>query len=298
MTDSNYAGSFLRLIWPQWQGATPANVSALTQPLPDTSARLGYHIGSHLLRHLAPQHDGPERIVPVSITSSGLKTESGVFARDVLLEQLRTALMILTEEDAGRVLTLGGECSVSVAPFSHLAARYSDDVAVVWIDAHPDTGVPGGSYEGYHAMAVSHLLGHGDPDVVAALPAVFPAARVALAGLHVWEDDQEPLIREWGLTSFSPTDLRRSSTPIVEWLRSTGCSKVAIHLDVDAIDSDEVVLGLGAEPGGLSIEQVVRLVGDVSQAAEVVGLTVAEYIPRQAIIMRDLLARLPLLSHG
>src|SRR5215208_4619864 len=47
--------------------------------------------------------------------------------------------------------------SVSVAPFSELARRYGEDLAIVWIDAHPDVGTPHSEYPGYHAMAVATL---------------------------------------------------------------------------------------------------------------------------------------------
>jgi arginase len=70
---------------------------------------------------------------------------------------------------------------------------------------------------------------------------------------------------------------------------------VAVHFDVDTIDSDEVVLGLGAEPGGLTTSQTRRLVADLSAAYDVVGLTVAEFIPRQAIHLQQALAGFPLL---
>ena len=41
----------------------------------------------------------------------------------------------------------------------------------------------------------------------------------------------------------------------MDWLAATGRSRVAIHFDVE-IDSNELVLGLGAEPGGLTTAQV------------------------------------------
>jgi arginase family enzyme len=78
---------------------------------------------------------------------------------------------------------LGGECAVSVAPFSALARRY-DDLAIVWIDSHPDIGTPASHYPGFHAMAVAALTGHGDPEVQQLLPAIVYADRVALVGLH------------------------------------------------------------------------------------------------------------------
>lgn len=60
------------------------------------------------------------------------------------------------------MVTLGGECSVIVVPFSYLAHKYQNDVAVIWIDAHPDITLPGNTYTGYHAMAVTALMGKGD----------------------------------------------------------------------------------------------------------------------------------------
>ena len=56
-----------------------------------------------------------------------------------------------------------------------------------------------------------------------------------------------------------------------DWLAGTGCSRVAIHFDVDTIDSNELVLGLGAEPGGLTTAQVRRIVDDLDAVADVVG---------------------------
>ncbi|MEV5842309.1 arginase family protein [Streptomyces sp. NPDC051985] len=296
MSASTDQGKTLRLVWPQWQGAAPDVVALLTPELPLPSAQLGYHLGSRMLQWLAPAADGPEVVVPVPTEREGLTSTDGVFAREVVLEQLTAALAAIGAEAPDRIVTLGGECSVSVAPFAYLAAKYGEDLAVVWLDAHPDTGMPESRYDGYHAMAVSHILGHGDKEFVEALPATVAPSRLALAGLHVWEDDQEPFTTGWGLTTFAPADLEHDSRPLLEWLRATGCSKVALHLDVDSVDSNDIVLGLGMEPDGLSREAVLRTINDVAGVADVVGITVAEYLPRQVIAMRELLSRLPLLG--
>ena len=57
-----------------------------------------------------------------------------------LLAGIRDAREAIARHDAPRILTLGGDCAVSVVPFTELAARYGDDLAVVWIDSHPDIG--------------------------------------------------------------------------------------------------------------------------------------------------------------
>ena len=96
------------------------------------------------------------------------------------------------------------------------------------------------------------------------LPATVSPDRVALAGLHAWTGDDFPNVAGWGIASFSPGDLRETTRPLLDWLAATGCSKVAIHFDVDTVDSNEIVLGLGAVPEGLTSPQVRRIVADVA----------------------------------
>jgi arginase len=233
---------------------------------------------------------------PVSMSDDGLEERDGVEAKAVILEQLARTLELIRRHDPVRILTLGGECSVSVAPFSELARRYGDDLTIVWIDAHPDVGTPQSEYPGYHAMAVATLTGHGDPEVQELLPATFSPDRVALVGLHSWTEDDFPNIAEWGIQSFSPDELRESTRPLLDWLAATGCSRVGIHFDVDAVDSNEIVLGLGMEPDGLTSTEVRRIVADIDGAVDVVGFTLAEFIPRQVMHLRQILNGFPLIS--
>ena len=293
---SDHDGVNLRLLWPQWQGAGTSSVAALAPEFPLDVARRGYAVGTAVLEAVLPPHDGPTASAPVAMSDDGLEECDGVEAKAVILEQLARALEVIRRHDPTRILTVGGECSVSVAPFSELARRYGEDLAIVWIDAHPDVGTPHSEYPGYHAMAVATLTGHGDPDVQELLPATFSPDRVALVGLHSWAEDDFPNIAEWGIQSFGPDELRESAQPLLEWIALTGCSRVAIHFDVDAVDSNEIVLGLGMEPNGLTSTQVRRIVADVEGAVEVVGFTLAEFIPRQVMHLRQILNGFPLVS--
>jgi arginase len=253
-------------------------------------------VGTAVLEAVLPPHDGPTVSAPVSMSDDGLEERDGVEAKAVILEQHARALELIRRHDPVRILTLGGECSVSVAPFSELARRYGEDLTIVWIDAHPDVGTPHSEYAGYHAMAVATLTGHGDPDVQQLLPATVSPERVALVGLHSWTDDDFPNIAEWGIQSFGPEELRESAQPLLEWIALTGCSRVVIHFDVDAVDSNEIVLGLGMEPNGLTSTEVRRIVADVDGAVDVVGFTLAEFIPRQVMHLRQILNGFPLIS--
>ncbi len=289
-------GGHLRLIWPQWQGVGTPSVIELAPEFPFDVGRRGYAVGAAVLGAVLPLHDGPTATVPVGMGDDGLDVRDGVEAKDAVLTQLAEALRIIGEHDPARITTIGGECSVSVAPFSALADRYADDLAVLWIDANPDVGTGASRYPGYHAMAVSVLTGHGDPEIQAVLPATIGTDRVALVGLHAWAPDDYPNVAAWGLRAFGPDELRDSAGPVLDWLAGTGCSRVAIHFDVDAVDSNEIVLGLGADPDGLTSAQVRRVVAGVAAVADVVALTVAEYIPRQVMHLRRILEGFPLLT--
>jgi arginase len=289
-------GVHLRLLWPQWQGAGTSAIRALASEFPFDVARRGYAVGSAVLQAVLPPHDGPTVTVPVTMSDDGLEARDGIEAKAVILEQLSRALEIIGHYDPARITTVGGECSVSVAPFAALARRYGEDLAIVWIDSHLDIGTPQSRYPGYHAMAVAALTGHGDADVQALLPATVSPARVALAGAHAWADADFRNVAAWGIRHFGPGELRESSRPLLDWLAATGCSRAAIHFDVDTIDSNEIVLGLGAEPGGLTSAQVRRIVAGLDAAGDVVGFTIAEFIPRQVIHLQQILQAFPLIS--
>src|SRR5215472_2450088 len=287
--------STLRLVWPQWQGGGVESIRTQFSEVPFEESRRGYAVGAAVLNAVLPAHRGPTALVPVEMGGRGLDKKDGIEAKEAVIAQLAGALEVIGRHSPQRILTLGGECSVSVAPFSWLADRYGDDLAVLWIDAHPDVGTPTSHYSGFHAMAVAVLTGHGDPDVHRLLPATLDSSRVALVGLHSWTEDDFPNAARWGISSFRPDELHLSSQPLLDWRKRVGCSRVAIHFDVDVVDSNEIVFGLGAEPDGLTSNEVRRLVADVSAVADVVGLTIAEFVPRQVIRLQQALRDFPLI---
>lgn len=127
--------SHLRLVWPQWQGAGTSSVRELASEFPFDLARRGYAVGTWVLQAVLPDHSGPTVVVPVEMGDRGLDEQDGIEAKTIVLEHLRSALAILAEHDPDRVTTLGGDCSVSMAPFSYLIDKYGDDLAIMWIDS-------------------------------------------------------------------------------------------------------------------------------------------------------------------
>ena len=55
-------------------------------------------------------------------------------------------------------------------------------------------------------------------------------------------------------------------------------------------------LSLGAERNGLTSAQVRRIVADIDQAADIVGFTIAEFIPRQVMHLQQIVKGFPLIG--
>lgn len=284
----------ISLVFPQWQGA---NIARWIPNIPEEEASRGYYLGSMLLEFLAPATDGETFIIPVSTDITERKETDGVLDRDTLVLQTQAALETLQIANPEKVVTLGGECSVSVPVFTYLAAKYVDDVAVVWIDAHPDITLPGDDYNGYHAMALTAIMGKGDSDIIRQLPAKVSPDKVCLAGLMECEYTYiERRVEELGLTHFSPADLSSDSTPVLNWLRSCSSSKVMIHFDMDVMDPSDILAAVADGPeGGLKLKETIRLINDIAREKELIALTIAEPMPRLAIRLKRMLTELPLI---
>ncbi len=284
----------IRLVYPQWQGGD------ITRWIPEISdpalAARGYYLGAQLLDFLAPDNGQPKFTVPVNTEAKERKTVDGVLDRDDIALQTKAALDILNVEKPDKIVTLGGECSVSVAPFTYLADKYKDDVAMIWIDAHPDITLPGDVYTGYHAMAVTACMGLGDKDIVSQLPARISPEKILFVGLRDWERDEiKARQQEYGIKHLSPEDVATDSSAVIDWLKKCKASRVVVHFDMDVLDPAEIIAAVGVVPDGMKVADVVRVINDIASEKELVGLTVAEPMPRIAIRLKSMLAQLPLL---
>lgn len=285
----------IRLIYPQWQGGDIARW--ITEvPNPDDASR-GYYLGAQLLNFLAPNNEQKTFTVPITTAIAERKVIDGVLDRDIIIKQSKAALDILNIEQPNKIVTLGGECSVSVVPFTYLANKYKNDVAMIWIDAHPDITLPGDVYPAYHAMAVTACMGLGDNKIISELPAKISQSKILFVGIRDWERDEiKTRQQQYGIKHLTPEDVRENDNAIHEWLKSCDASKVVIHFDMDVLDPAEIITAVGVVPNGMKIAEVVKVINDISKEKEVVGLTIAEAMPRTAIRIKNMLEQLPLLK--
>ncbi|TDQ57440.1 arginase [Mesocricetibacter intestinalis] len=288
----------LRLTFPQWQGADPAIMPELVPELSQQAAAQGYYLGSQLLDWLAPKTQTLQASVPVSLdyADENLSLEKGIYAYQILNRQLQAALDTLVIYQPDKIVTLGGECSVSVAPFSYLAEKYQGDVAVVWIDAHPDLTRPHEGYLGYYAMALATLCGQGDQQLINKLPAKINPQNAVIVGFRSEVPGDLERLADFGVHHISAQEANLSSESVLKFLRQRGKRNILVHLDLDGLDPQDLRMAVAADPQGLKVNTVIRLIQDIAQHYHLLGLTIAEPMPREVIKLRYLLHNLPLLA--
>lgn len=292
----------LRLVYPQWQGG---DIAGWFGDLSPKEAAQGYVLGAQILSLLADSIAPSENTAVVEVAtdfvldSAGRRVvQDGIIDKNTLVRQTKNALAILEERKPTKILTLGGECAVSVPSFCYLAHFYADDVALLWIDAHPDIGLPGDEfYKGYHAMAMSAIIGQGGLRETFGLPCAIAPQKVLLVGLHSDEAKHYAARqREFGLESLSPGEAE-DSAKVMQWLEKIGAKKLMIHLDLDVLDPSELYAAVG-NTGKMRIAHVAQIIQDAANKVDVVGLTIAEHLPQVQIKLKRLLENLPLLKQS
>ena len=282
----------VRLIYPQWQGG---NIVRIMPELEPDDASKGYILGSYLLEFLAPKTQSQTIRVPVS-EDIKREEENEILGYKPILDQTKEALKLLNEANPDKIITLGGECSVSVVPFTYLASKYENDIAMIWIDAHPDITLPEDkTYNGYHAMAAAAIMGKGDNGIISELPGKINTDKILFVGLRDWERQQiKNRQEEYGIKHLAPQEA--DSSKILDWIKSTGAKHVVIHFDLDVLDPEEIIPAVGIVPNGMKIEQVTKIINDISKEYDVSGLTIAEPMPRIAIKLRNMLNQIKIIK--
>lgn len=285
----------IRLIYPQWQGGV---ISNWIPELSEEDSSRGYFLGAQLLNMLASKNASQETFeVPISIDISKREIKNGIMDYDFILNQSKEALKILEKNNPDKIIVFGGECSVSVIPFTFLNKKYNNDIAIIWIDAHPDITLPNDSYSGYHAMALTACMGEGDKNIMSALPSKIDASKILLVGIRDWEREEIKLRQQkYGIKHLTPEEVAENSDKIIKWLKECCASKVLIHFDLDVLEPKELIAAVGVVENGMKIKEVIRVINDIAKEKEIVGLTIAEHMPRVEIMIKNILDRLPLIN--
>lgn len=257
----------ISLIFPQWQGY------GLSTKLAD-GARL-----------IASQLSSSYTCATVAVElREDLTIKNGILGYDSILRQLDYARSLLLEENPSRILTVGGDCGVEVAPISFLNHRYDQSITVIWLDAHADLNTPMLSPSGhFHGMPLRVLMGDGAPEIVQRCFSLLQPNQVVLVGGRDFDPAEESFIEGSGIAIVPAGEvLGNGCMALDRELQIRRAEKLYIHLDLDVLDPNEFPYVSYNVPHGLSVESLTRLVSDLAKRYRVVGMSVTEFVPNQS----------------
>lgn len=244
------------LVVPQWQGSGSARAMRLVD---GASAIRGDLPSSSTTVVDVPLEAGDEQGTGIA------RASSVIMVRDRMLAELDLA--------TGPVITIGGDCGVELAAIGHVLG---EDVAVVWLDAHPDLNTPESSTsKAFHGMVLRTLLGEGAGSLVPG--AILPKERLILAGVRAADEAEDAYVSSAGLVSIGVDDLTPKT--LVDAISATSATSVYLHIDLDVLDPGDFV-GLGyPEPFGVTGEELVALVKAVKAKFPLAGAGITEFAP-------------------
>lgn len=247
-----------------------------------------YYFGAELLQYILPQNPA-QPLIRVDIVPPDGKEKvvtDGIYGRDEVAHGIDSAYEQITKEQPDKIITIGGNCLVSFAPFDYLHGKY-DNTGILWIDAHPDVSVKENGYPCAHAMVLGSLLGAGDPVMTDRMQnSFFHAQDLMYVGLQGIFDYQKKFLDKAGVNYRIQTKEFVPENEIISFLNNH--DHILVHFDIDALDehlfhstyyANPAAEGDGSGGGRMTVEQVGQVISLAEKYSNVVGLTIAEYLP-------------------
>lgn len=247
-----------------------------------------YYFGANLLAHILPENENqPLLKVPVaSPDGKERQVTDGIYAKEEVTAGIRSAMEILEQEKPDKIITIGGNCIVSQASFDYLHGLY-DNLGIIWIDAHPDVSQVKDEYPNAHAMVLGSLMGSGDPALSGLMKnRKFQADEILYVGLQGLHAYQEQFLRNAKVNFKVQTEEFVSEKEILEFTERF--DHILVHLDIDVLDpglfhstyfANGELVGDGSGGGRMTVEDLSGILKLITGKADVVGFTVAEYLP-------------------
>ena len=180
-------------------------------------------------------------------------------------------------------IVLSGNCCSTVGV---VAACSSNDVGVVWFDAHGDCETPETTSSGFlDGMALSLLLNKCWQTLAASfqLNSGLQGKHVILIGARDVSEYEKNFISENGIQHITCEQLKTREGSAIGTacasLKQAGIMRIHLHIDCDVVDPNCAVANSYSVAGGLAGEDVVKIIEQFRSMIPVSSLTVASYDP-------------------
>lgn len=271
----------IRLTVPDWQAGN--------NPL--------YYLGAQVLNFLAPRNPQQKqftiKIDEPTPTNTDLKKINNVTAQDTVKNNLQKTIDLISQEQPDKIITLGGNCLVSQAPFDYLHQKYGEKVGILWIDAHPDISTPE-IFPNEHAMVLGNLIHQGDPKLQKLVKNPFNPESIMYFGLQEPTADEKKILPNLGINYSLQNKIDLSQ--VQKWIDEHNFSKILVHFDIDVLNpklfheqyfDQPGVKDYGVSHGKIAPQEISNLLTQLGN--KVVGLTIAEYLPWSALSLQEIM---------
>lgn len=247
-----------------------------------------YYFGANLLAHILPENKNQPLIkVDIAQPNSANKIiTDGIYAKGEVLSGIQNAMAKIEKENPDKIITIGGNCLVSLAPFDYLHGKYKN-TGIVWIDAHPDVSSPKDGYPNAHAMVLGSLMGYGDNSLSNMMKNnKFNPDEILYVGLQNLHDYQKNFLNNTGVNYKIQTNKFISNNEIHKFIKRF--DHILVHFDIDVLDehffhstyfANSELVGDGAGGRKMTIEKLTEILRCITDNSDIVGFTIAEYLP-------------------
>ncbi len=247
-----------------------------------------YYFGANLMAHILPENNN-QPLVKVDVLPPDGKAKTvtdGIYAKDEVISGIADAVKKIENEKPDRIITIGGNCMVSLAPFDYLHGIY-DNVGIIWIDAHPDVSTTDDGYPNAHAMVLGSLMGHGAEPITNMMKNTkFQPNEILYVGLQGLHEYQEKFLNDMGVNYKVQTEDFVSNDEIKAFVKRF--DHILVHFDIDVLDehffhstyfANKDLVGDGSGGGKMTVKKLSEVLRCITNNCDVVGFTIAEYLP-------------------
>jgi arginase len=183
-------------------------------------------------------------------------------------------------------IVLGGDCTITLGVVAGLL-RHQPDLGLIYFDGDADLTTPDTTHSGiFDSMGVAHLIGQGDPEL-AHLGQRFPLLpedRIVLFGFHPYEIEpaESRMLEASAMAKYPVTSMDDRPVEVAAQARAqleARARAIAVHFDVDVMDSAEIPLADWPHYDALSFGDAMRCLSVFVGTPKLAALVVTEINP-------------------
>lgn len=190
-------------------------------------------------------------------------------------------------------LVIGGDHTSAIGTWSGVHRSVSDQLGLIWIDAHMDSHTPETSTSGaYHGMPLACLMGYGPSAltrIMSAQAKVLPT-QLCLLGVRSFESGEAQLLKSLGVKIFAMPDIQRMGFNhcLAQALDYVGQSsrQIGLSVDLDALDPVDAPGVSCPVSHGIGAQDFLQALPLVAKQSNLAGVEVVEYNPHVDVAQR------------